>query len=309
MRNSIRVLVADDQWISRAGLCKALEGMPDISIVSVVDELGELSPTLSRAPTDVLIFDLRWNEHDTTGLNLLRRTKAEHPELQILAITAYLDLVPKARASGADAVVLKNISNTALVKTIRDLANRKTLKLSPDPAMAAQCEKLADHLRHIRVGSRDARAYEQLVAAILGCVVSSELCNPRTQVRNAYSTQIRDLILENVGSGPFWETVRARQAACFVTVEMKNTRHLAPEHLRQLQDYLKEPLGRLGLLVTRGTPTPMVAQRVREAYIHHGCIILILTDSDLRQMLRAKAQGDDPAHILSEKYRELIQSF
>src|SRR5512138_2284196 len=104
MRNSIRVLVADDQWISRAGLCKALEGTPDISIVSVVDELGELSPTLSRAPADVLIFDLRWNEHDATGLNLLRRTKAEHPELQILAITAYLDLVPKARESGADAV-------------------------------------------------------------------------------------------------------------------------------------------------------------------------------------------------------------
>ncbi|RPJ19034.1 MAG: DNA-binding response regulator, partial [Chloroflexi bacterium] len=83
----IRVLLADDHDVVRAGLRTALENLPDLEIVGEVGNGPELVEALARTDPDLLVMDVSMPDFDP--IQAVRQMKAERPSLKILVVSAY----------------------------------------------------------------------------------------------------------------------------------------------------------------------------------------------------------------------------
>ena len=131
MSAPIRVLIADDQPMVRAGLRMILELEPDIDIVGEAADGNEAVAVAASTEPDVILMDVRMPNLD--GLEATRRivgSREDGPRVLILT-TFDLDVyVYEALASGASGFVLKDIEPEKLVDAIRVIANGEAL-LSP----------------------------------------------------------------------------------------------------------------------------------------------------------------------------------
>ena len=127
---SIRVLVADDQSMVRAGFRMLLGGEEDIEVVAEASNGLEAVDKAARFGPTVVLMDIRMPELD--GLEATRRILAANPEARVLVLTTFdLDeYVYEALRSGASGFVLKDDPPEQLLSAIRVVAGGEAL-LSP----------------------------------------------------------------------------------------------------------------------------------------------------------------------------------
>ena len=115
---SIRLLVADDHPMVRAGI-KKMVGSKDIKIIAECATGKEaVSQTLKRKP-DVVLMDIRMPDGD--GLNSLGRIKIEDPEMPVLMYTGFDNptYIARAVALGANGYLMKDCSAKDLIAAIK----------------------------------------------------------------------------------------------------------------------------------------------------------------------------------------------
>ncbi|MEW6428446.1 MAG: response regulator transcription factor [Thermodesulfobacteriota bacterium] len=115
----IRVLIAEDHSIVRAGLCRLIEDTDDIQVVAEAADGGQaIARTLETLP-DVLIVDLSMPGID--GLEVISRMQAQLPQLPIIVLTMHEEeqYVFRAINAGARGYVTKRSAPENLVKAIR----------------------------------------------------------------------------------------------------------------------------------------------------------------------------------------------
>ena len=127
---SIRVLVADDQSMVRAGFRMLLSGQADIDVVAEASNGLEAVEKAARFDPDVVLMDIRMPELD--GLEATRRILAADGTTRILVLTTFdLDeYVYEALRAGASGFVLKDDPPEQLLAAIRTVAAGDAL-LSP----------------------------------------------------------------------------------------------------------------------------------------------------------------------------------
>jgi DNA-binding NarL/FixJ family response regulator len=114
----IRVLLADDHALVRAGLRRILEAQARIVVVGEVENGDAALAALRSQPVDVLVLDLSMPGAD--GFEVLAHAKSIAPALKILVLTMHADAAYVARAvrEGADGYLLKDSAVTDLVAGI-----------------------------------------------------------------------------------------------------------------------------------------------------------------------------------------------
>ena len=127
---SIRVLVADDQSMVRAGFRMLLAGEQDIEVVAEASNGLEAVDKAARFHPAVVLMDIRMPELD--GLEATRRILAADSAARILILTTFdLDeYVYEALRAGASGFVLKDDPPEQLLGAIRIVAGGDAL-LSP----------------------------------------------------------------------------------------------------------------------------------------------------------------------------------
>ncbi len=127
---SVRVLVADDQSMVRAGFRMLLAGEPDIEVVAEASNGLEAVEKAARFRPTVVLMDIRMPELD--GLQATRRILAADDTARILILTTFdLDeYVYEALRAGASGFVLKDDPPEQLLAAVRIVAGGEAL-LSP----------------------------------------------------------------------------------------------------------------------------------------------------------------------------------
>jgi len=127
---SIRVLLADDQAMVRAGFRLLLAGEPDIDVVAEARTGAEAIEKAARFDPAVVLMDIRMPELD--GIAATRRILAADATARILILTTFdLDeYVYEALRAGASGFVLKDDPPEQLIDAIRTVAAGNAL-LSP----------------------------------------------------------------------------------------------------------------------------------------------------------------------------------
>lgn len=128
--NKIRILIADDHTIVRAGIRQLLETQPDFEIVAEVENGREALEQAILHHPDVALMDLRMPEMD--GVQAITTIKAQHPDIQILVLTTYdtdADIVWAVDA-GATGYLLKDVPREELFRAVRATARGETVLAS-----------------------------------------------------------------------------------------------------------------------------------------------------------------------------------
>jgi DNA-binding NarL/FixJ family response regulator len=126
---SIRVLIADDQNIVRAGLTTILNGQPDIEVVGQAADGHEAVALARRLRPDVCLFDIRMPHLD--GIEATRQLAGPNvaDPLAIVVITTFDtdDHVTGALKAGAKGFLLKDAGPDLLLQAVRAAAEGDAL--------------------------------------------------------------------------------------------------------------------------------------------------------------------------------------
>jgi DNA-binding NarL/FixJ family response regulator len=119
----IRILIVDDQTITRSGLRALLAADPALEVVGEARHGGEAIELAAALQPDVLLMDLRMP--GINGIEATRQIHRESPHIKILVLTVFEDdtsVFPAIRA-GAGGYLLKNAEPDELVRAIRTVAD------------------------------------------------------------------------------------------------------------------------------------------------------------------------------------------
>jgi DNA-binding NarL/FixJ family response regulator len=124
---AIRVLIADDQSLVRAGFRLVLENHDDIEVVGEASNGHEAVHGTSRLEPDVVLMDIRMPELD--GIAATAQLTERHPAARVLVLTTYdLDeYVYDALQAGASGFLLKDTPPEQLAGGIRAVAAGEAL--------------------------------------------------------------------------------------------------------------------------------------------------------------------------------------
>lgn len=115
----IRILIVDDNWLSRAGIRSVFEDQKDIEVVGEA-ELGEEGVEKAKQlRPDVVLMDIAMQ--GISGIEATRRIKQQLPDIQILILSVHDDeefFFPALRA-GASGYVLKEAEPGELIYAAR----------------------------------------------------------------------------------------------------------------------------------------------------------------------------------------------
>jgi len=121
---SVRLVVADDHEVVRAGLVTLLAGS-DIKIVAEAHNGLEAVETAIKHKPDVMLLDIRLPAND--GLEALYQIHSELPETRVIMFSTYDNptYVARAVALGACDYLLKGVTREQLISTIIGAAASK----------------------------------------------------------------------------------------------------------------------------------------------------------------------------------------
>jgi DNA-binding NarL/FixJ family response regulator len=129
----IRVVVADDQPVVRAGFGTILGGQPDIEVVGEAGDGREAVVVAREARADVVLMDIRMPVLDGLEATRLLAGPGVQDPVKVLVLTTFdLDeYVYEALRAGASGFLLKDVTRDELVGAVRVVARGDAL-LAPN---------------------------------------------------------------------------------------------------------------------------------------------------------------------------------
>lgn len=164
----LRLVLADDHALFRAGLTSLLRHEPDVMIVAETDRIDALPALLDRTPADILLLDIQMERSS------LPEVEALAARLAVIVVTAS-ELVGDALAAirlGARAVVLKRFAVETLMDAIHGVAAGDVwMPPSVQGELAARLRSPSSNplsareeevVRHVALGLRNAEVAKRL---------------------------------------------------------------------------------------------------------------------------------------------------
>jgi DNA-binding NarL/FixJ family response regulator len=123
----IRVLLADDHIIVRAGIRQFLEQSQDIQVVAEASNGQEACTLLEQFKPDVAVLDIQMPL--MSGIEVIRWIRSKRLSMGILVLTAFDDdpYVQAVIQAGANGYILKTADPPEIVQAVRDVFNGKSV--------------------------------------------------------------------------------------------------------------------------------------------------------------------------------------
>jgi DNA-binding NarL/FixJ family response regulator len=152
----IRLFIADDHPVVRAGLRGIIDGEADFEVVGEAYDGGDMLARIGRTPAEVLLLDV--SMPGPGFLEVLRGLKQDHPRVAVLVLSVHPEdqYAVRALRAGAAGYLTKDHSPEELVAAIRKV-HRGGKYVSPSLAekLAVGLESGADGSPHERLSNRE----------------------------------------------------------------------------------------------------------------------------------------------------------
>ncbi len=132
---AIRVIVADDHKVVRAGIRELLAEEPDIVVVAEARDGREAVDLVLALTPDVVVMDI--NMPELSGVEATRAIRAARPTVRVLVLTAYQDdpYIYGLLEAGAAGYLLKTADGFEIARAVRATAAGQSVI---DPSIAAR---------------------------------------------------------------------------------------------------------------------------------------------------------------------------
>ena len=120
-KTKIRILLADDHHIVRAGIRQIIESARDMQVIAEAGDGDEAQSLIQKHKPDVAVLDIQMPK--ASGIEVTRWVRSHLPEVGVLILTAY-DNNPYVMAvlqAGANGYVLKTAKTDELIQAVRDV--------------------------------------------------------------------------------------------------------------------------------------------------------------------------------------------
>lgn len=157
----IRVVLADDHTVVRAGIRHILETAPDIRIVAEADNGKQAIEAIGATRPDVAVLDVRMPK--SSGIDATKWIRENAPTTAVLVLSAYDDdpYVLAVLQAGANGYMLKSADADDIVRAVRSVhagksavdpeIARKVLRSLSSAQKAPQQERLSVREREVLV--------------------------------------------------------------------------------------------------------------------------------------------------------------
>ena len=131
-KTKIKVLLADDHPMVRAGIRQLLESADDIRVIAEAGDGEEAQALMQKHKPDVAVLDIQMPK--ASGIDITRWVRAQFPTIGVLILTAYDDepYVTAVLQAGANGYVLKTARADELIQAVREVHEGKSVL---DPAI------------------------------------------------------------------------------------------------------------------------------------------------------------------------------
>ncbi|WP_434512076.1 response regulator [Desulfitobacterium sp. AusDCA] len=135
MEKKLRILLADDHAVLRAGLKLLLNAEADIEVIGEASDGEEAITQVNKLMPDLLLLDLTMPK--LNGVDCIEKLMKGHPNLKVLVLTMHDDeeYLRAVLSVGAKGYVLKKAADVELLSAIRTVARGEMFIY---PSMAAQ---------------------------------------------------------------------------------------------------------------------------------------------------------------------------
>ncbi|KOX20967.1 LuxR family transcriptional regulator [Saccharothrix sp. NRRL B-16348] len=161
---SIRVVVADDQELVRAGFAMILDAQPDIEVVGEVGDGAAAVAAVRELRPDVVLLDIRM-----PGVNGIEAARQVSGETKVLMLTTFDvdEYVYDALRAGASGFLLKDVRRDDLAHAVRVIAAGESL-LAPSVTRKLIARFTSTDRAPVRVPALTAREQETLALIARG---------------------------------------------------------------------------------------------------------------------------------------------
>ncbi|MFC9531135.1 hypothetical protein ACFT38_11465 [Streptomyces sp. NPDC056975] len=175
-----------------------------------------------------------------------------------------------------------------------------------EPAAEQDAHTFEERLLSIPPGRSNWATYQRLCQEIFEYLFCPPLRTPIAESRTENGVNRRDFVLPNYSVSGFWEFLRREYQADYIAVDPKNyAGKIGKERVLQIANYLqRHGLGLFAIIVSRVGADRAAVATIREQWILHDKLIIVLQDADLIQMLTDKAFGNDPVELIRQKIED-----
>lgn len=200
----IRVLLADDHAIVRAGLKEILESTGEIVVAAEASNGHEALAAAREQDFDMAVLDL--SMPGRSGVDLIKLIKTERPKLRILVLSMHSEEQYAVRAvrAGASGYLTKETATEALVAAVRRIAAGGAY-ISPETAerLVLDASSGAEGPPHKRLSNREYEVFRMIIAGQSITDIAGRL-NLSVKTISTHKSRI----LEKMGLGNQAELVR-----------------------------------------------------------------------------------------------------
>jgi DNA-binding NarL/FixJ family response regulator len=209
--NTIRVVLADDHTLVRAGIRTLLESLDGLEVVGEASDGGQALELARAKLPDIVVLDIGMKEMD--GLQAAAALKQELPQIKTIMLSMHStpDVVEQALRAGASAYLVKDAATTELELAVRAVM-RGEVYLSP----AVSRQVVAGYMRDDKTESMPDEALTSRQREVLQMIATG---NSTKEIARAMNISAK--------------TVEAHRAQIMEKLGVRNVANLVMEAIRR----------------------------------------------------------------------------
>lgn len=146
---TLRILIADDHGVMRAGLRALLNAEPALEVVGEASTSDEALNSVVHLRPDIVLMDISMPGSAGNGIEATRRLRELLPGTRVLILTMHEDrgLLREAMRAGASGYILKRAAEAEL-RSALDTVAQGDLYIHPSMVRALIAEGVRSHIPH-----------------------------------------------------------------------------------------------------------------------------------------------------------------